>query len=181
MKRCDLPQHYLTVEHQRIALLLLSKLFRADHEQRSSSSTNDACRTMNSSSPTLPAAIYMAIDQDRLEDRSGSNEESVNIMSASVTVFADEPRKLAEAALEQSQIVQSTSEHVSKLMISMEESNASASACKVNLQILREQLHSLQSIHRGRLLTSYDGTLVWKVTQVEASRSLTTVNDYSRP
>lgn len=167
-------QHLLTVGHQHTALLLLSRFFPWDLQQRSSSPADDACQTIKSPNlsvivPTTASSTTVA--QDGLNDRFGTTPEDIGILTASVTMFADEARKLTVTASEQSQIVLKTSERLSALKISIEESNSSATASELNLQILREQLHSLQSTYTEKRLTSYDGTLVWKITDVSQKMS----------
>ena len=119
--------------------------------------------------PTTVSSTTVA--QGRLDDRLGASEEVIDVLSASVPMFADELRKLAATASEQSQIVQSLSERLLVLKISMEELDSSATASELNLQILREQVHSLQSTYTETRLTSYDGTLVWKITDVSQKLS----------
>ena len=102
------------------------------------------------------------------------NDASINIsvkdlhemmeqVEGSVKVLMDDTRQLSSESNVYRSTTQSLYDELSRLKLSIQETNALLNGHKSNQHTLAEQLTSLQQDVNDLKNTSYDGTFIWKI------------------
>ncbi|UJR24811.1 hypothetical protein I4U23_006186 [Adineta vaga] len=93
--------------------------------------------------------------------------KTIDTLYGSIQVLNDETQNLSSKVKEGQSLVESVAIDLSNLKIAIEETNAFAKALEPNQRILRQNLNSLTEKTENQLATSYDGTLLWRITDVQ--------------
>ncbi|CAF3555868.1 unnamed protein product [Rotaria sp. Silwood1] len=148
--RAKIQDHYLTEQHQQAVLKvvrqMLSKLNNrgADIDLPRTTTTADAYN----SATTQVEELY----------------EMLNILVGGIETLTNDEQRLTNEALQMQMTLPTLTEELSKMKLSVEESNGFLEAVKHNYAILNQDLSSLQEKVNDLQCVSYDGTLVWKIT-----------------
>ncbi|CAF1140851.1 unnamed protein product [Rotaria sp. Silwood1] len=145
--RGKLTDHYLTEQHQyaiiKVVRPILSKLqdrqMGVDH------------------SPTTTAEVPATAQSEELY-------EMLNILAGSIETLNNDGQCLSNESLQMQIKIPTLIEEVSKIKLSVEESNTFLEGVKYNGDILNQELTSLQEKLNDLQHVSYDGTFVWKIT-----------------
>ncbi|CAF1081960.1 unnamed protein product [Rotaria sordida] len=147
-----MESHYLTEQHQRAAIevvrqilsQLKDKQINIDLPQRT---TSEVCN---------PAIV-------QLEEF----HEMLNILEGGVETLNNDGQRLANESFQIQTVLLTLTEDLSKVKLSIEESNAFLEGAKQNYDILYQDLLSLKEKINDMQFVSYDGTLVWKITNFQ--------------
>ena len=89
--------------------------------------------------------------------------EMIEQVEGSVKVLMDDTRQLSSESNVYRSTTQSLYDELSRLKLSIQETNALLNGHKSNQHTLAEQLTSLQQDVNDLKNTSYDGTFIWKI------------------
>jgi hypothetical protein len=98
--------------------------------------------------------------------------ENIGLLLSGIQVLNDDTEEHHVKILHAQDSLQSLSEDLSKVKISVEESNMSIKGCEPNQQILLQDFTSLKEDAENQKTTSYDGTFVWRITDVQKKMSM---------
>jgi chromosome segregation ATPase len=104
---------------------------------------------------------------DECDVHQESMNETIEVFNGGIKVLHDELQQISDDSLQQSQIVETTDQTLTTLKTSYEESSAGLNALNTNLSILQQDCASLRQTIEESQYTSYDGTLMWKITNVQ--------------
>jgi chromosome segregation ATPase len=149
--------HLLTEKHQSVMLSILSQttshLLNTKNDQQLQSSEMDL---------DLPPTT--------ISTPTTSNDtlgETINVLLGSIQALNDDTQRHSSESLRTQYSLQILSENLSKLKLSIQETNASIGGFKPNQQILQQDIDSLKEDLEDQQATSYDGTLIWRITDVQ--------------
>ncbi|CAF3991198.1 unnamed protein product [Rotaria sordida] len=97
--------------------------------------------------------------------------EMLNILSGGIETLNNDQERLSNESLQIQVTIPTLTEELSKVKLSIEESNAFLEGVKHNQGILNQDLALLQEKINDFQYVSYDGTLVWKITNFQEKMS----------
>ncbi|CAF3073079.1 unnamed protein product [Rotaria sp. Silwood2] len=103
--------------------------------------------------------------------------EMLNILSGGIETLNNDQERLSQESLQIQITIPKLTGELSKVKLSIEESNAFLEAVKYNQVILHQDLASMQEKIDDLRYVSYDGTLVWKITKFKEKMSK--LNNYT--
>ncbi|CAF3665315.1 unnamed protein product [Rotaria sp. Silwood1] len=106
--------------------------------------------------------------------------EMLNILVGGIETLTNDEQRLTNEALQMQMTLPTLTEELSKMKLSVEESNGFLEAVKHNYAILNQDLSSLQEKVNDLQCVSYDGTLVWKITNFREKMSKLNNLSYSQ-
>jgi chromosome segregation ATPase len=119
----------------------------------------------------LPNKITTTTSTPLVTDECNAHQEHMNetidILTGGIKVLGDELQQMSDESLQKSQLVETIDQTLTTLKTSHEESNAGLNALNTNLNLLQQECISLKQKVEEREFISYDGTLVWKITNVQ--------------
>lgn len=95
----------------------------------------------------------------------------IDTFTEGIEVLNDDLQRLSDESLQQSQTVETMDRNTTILKTSCEESNAALNALNTNLTVLQQDCSSLKQKVEERQFTSYDGTLIWRIANVQQKMS----------
>ena len=93
-------------------------------------------------------------------------EETTEILTNCVRTTREDTQELNEERSRQDRRLEELIENVSKMKVGVEEEHELLDTMHQNLEILRQDLTRLEEQAEEMQVTSYDGTLVWRITEV---------------
>ncbi|CAF1320499.1 unnamed protein product [Rotaria sordida] len=93
--------------------------------------------------------------------------ETMDILIGGLNVINDDTQRLTSESFQYQHSLQSVSEDASKLKIAIEATHSSINAHRTNQQILEESLNSCKQQLDDQKNISIDGTLLWKITNLQ--------------
>jgi hypothetical protein len=108
---------------------------------------------------------------ETFNDDSKYFDEMIKLFSDTIYTLNDETIRLSSESLQQSQSIEAADQFLSTIKISIEESKNLVSAMDNNMMFLQQELFSLKQKYDDRQFTSYDGTLIWKITKFQEKMS----------
>ena len=93
-------------------------------------------------------------------------EETIQILTNCVRTTQDDTQELNDGRSEQERRLEELIENVSKVKAGVDEERGLLDTVHQSLEILRQDLMRLEEQAEEMQVTSYDGTLVWKITGV---------------
>ncbi|CAF0790707.1 unnamed protein product [Rotaria sordida] len=185
--RCNLSEHYLGEMHQKTlvlyALQLVSKLTE-ENQKIACSDMHDERKIID-----LPSKVTTALSTTLVTDEYNAQQEyineMVNTLSDGIVTLNDDLQRLSSESLQQSQLIEMTSQSLTQLKTSCEESNVGLNAFNTNMSILQQDYFSLKHKIEETQSISYDGILIWKITNIQEkmidAQSERQVSIYSPP
>ncbi|CAF3234423.1 unnamed protein product [Rotaria sp. Silwood2] len=156
-----MEDHYLTQQHQHVVLKVVRQILL----QLSDRQLNiDLHRT------TTAGACNSATTQ------SEEFYEMLNILTGDIETLTSDGQSLTNESLQIQMSLPPSTEALSKVKLSIEESNSFLEGVKHNQDILNQDLLSLQLKINDLQYVSYDTTLVWKITNFREKMSK--INNY---
>jgi chromosome segregation ATPase len=120
---------------------------------------------------SLPSNVTISTTTNLVTDEYNAEQayikETVDILSGGIEALSDDIQQLSNESLQQSLLIEASSQNLEILKSSCEESNASLNAYRTNMEILQQDCVSLKQKVMESQSTSYDGTLIWKITNVK--------------
>ncbi|CAF4581666.1 unnamed protein product, partial [Rotaria sp. Silwood2] len=141
--------HFLTEQRQYVIIKVVHQIL---------SQLQD--RHMDIDHPRATTAKVLATAQ------SGEFYEMLNILVSSIEVLKDDGERLSNESLQMKIKTITLMEELSKIKISVEESNVFFEGVKYQQDILNQDLISLQEKIDDLQYVSYDGTFIWKITNL---------------
>ncbi len=126
--------------------------------------------TLNFQSKTTTISST-TIETDKFIDDLQHLHETVELLSNGIHILDDELKHLTSESLQQSQSIETIDKILPMAKTSIEESNNMINAMNTNLAILQQELSSLKQKYEDLYATSYDGTLIWKISQFQEKMS----------
>ena len=93
-------------------------------------------------------------------------EETTEILTNCVRTTREDTQELNEERSRQDRRLEELIKNVSKMKVGVEEEHELLDTMHQNLEILRQDLTRLEEQAEEMQVTSYDGTLVWRITEV---------------
>jgi chromosome segregation ATPase len=97
--------------------------------------------------------------------------EVVNILVGGVEALTDDLQRLSTDSISHQHTLDPLVQDLSILKISIQEQNSFLDGVKMNQDILRQDLASMEQKVNNMKSSSYDGTFVWKITNVQEKMS----------
>jgi predicted nucleic acid-binding Zn-ribbon protein len=127
---------------------------------------------MNDAEDQHVASSYTTISTNRTTDETIDNnlQDSYEIMEhllGGIQALSDDTQRLNSESHSYQNTLQVFSEDLSKVKVAIQETNSLLDAHKSNQQVLEQNLASLQQQIDDLKNTTYDGTLTWKITNIQ--------------
>ncbi|CAF0791219.1 unnamed protein product [Adineta steineri] len=167
--RCDLSKHYLTETHQRILLLYILQVLIniSDRSQPLTQLDTNVERTTIDLLTNINTIATTTLKADKYNVQQEGIKEMISIMSNGIESLNDDSQILSDELLQQSLLVEAIHQRLEILKTSCEESNAILHAHTMNMDILQQECRSLKQTVSENESISYDGTFIWKITDVK--------------
>jgi len=154
-----MEEHYLTQQHQdtviKVVRQMKSQLLDSQMDIDPSRTTTTTITTVSDPATAQVMELY----------------ETLNILTGGVEALNDDGQRLSNESLQSQIRLQALIEETSKVQISVEESHGFLQGVKHNQDILSQDLTSLKEKINDMQYVSYDGTLVWKITNFQEKMS----------
>ncbi|CAF0854510.1 unnamed protein product [Rotaria sordida] len=150
--RAEMEDHYLTEQHQHAIMKVVRQMLLqlSGRQVDNDLSQITTARTSNPGTAQLQELFEM-----------------LNILSGVIETLNNNRERLSSESLQFQVTIPTLTEELSKVKLSIEESNAFLEGVKHNQDILNQDLASLQEKINDFQYVSYDGTLVWKITNFQ--------------
>jgi chromosome segregation ATPase len=154
-----MTEHYLTQQHQdtviKVVRQMKSQLLDSQMEIDPSRTTTTTITTVSDPATAQVMELY----------------ETLNILTGGIEALNDDGQRLSNESFQSQIRLQALIEETSKVQISVEESHGFLQGVKHNQDILSQDLTSLKEKINDMQYVSYDGTLVWKITNFQEKMS----------
>ncbi len=158
--RGKMEEHYLTQQHQ-------DTVIKTVRQMRS--------QLLDSPMDIDPSRITTTTTTTTASDPATAQVlelyETLNILTGGIEALNDDGQRLSNESLQSQIKLQALAEDTSKVQISVEESQGFLQGLKDNQDILNQDLTSLKEKINDMQYVSYDGTLVWKITNFQEKMS----------
>jgi hypothetical protein len=158
--RGKMEEHYLTQQHQ-------DTVIKTVRQMRS--------QLLDSPMDIDPSRITTTTTTTTASDPATAQVlelyETLNILTGGIEALNDDGQRLSNESLQSQIKLQALAEDTSKVQISVEESQGFLQGVKHNQDILSQDLTSLKEKITDMQYVSYDGTLVWKITNFQEKMS----------
>ncbi|CAF3807050.1 unnamed protein product [Rotaria sp. Silwood1] len=150
--RAKIEDHYLTEQHQHAIMKVVRQmLLQLSHRQID----NDLSRITTAETSNPGTAQLQGL------------YEMLNILSGGIETLNNDQQRLSNESLRIQVAIPTLTQELPKLKLSIEESNAFLEGVKHNQDILNQDLASVHEKIIDLLYVSYDGILVWKITNFQ--------------
>ncbi|CAF3369017.1 unnamed protein product [Rotaria sp. Silwood2] len=147
-----MEEHYFTEQHQHVVMKVVRQMLL----QLNDSQKNDDLSRITTAGDCNFATAHLQ-----------EFYEMLNILSGGIRTLNDDQQRLSNESLQIQVTLPALTEELSKGKLSTEESNAFLVGIKHNQDVLNQDVASLQEKINDLQYVSYDGTLVWKITNVK--------------
>jgi hypothetical protein len=152
-----MTEHYLTQQHQDTVIKVVRQMKSQLLDSQMDIDPSRATTTTTASDPATAQALEVY--------------EPLNIWTARVKALKNDGQRLSNESLQSQIRLQALIEETSKVQLSVEESHGFLQGVKHNQDILSQDLTSLKEKINDMQYVSYDGTLVWKITNFQEKMS----------
>ncbi|CAF3756383.1 unnamed protein product [Rotaria sp. Silwood1] len=150
--RAELEDHYITEQHQHAILKVVRQMLSQLNGRHMDNDFSQATTTETSNPGTAELQeLY----------------EMLNILSSGIETLNNDQERLSNESLQIQVTIPTLTEELSKVKLSIEESNGFLEGVKHNQDVLNQDLASVQEKVNDLQYASYDGTLVWKITNFQ--------------
>ncbi|CAF1905814.1 unnamed protein product [Rotaria magnacalcarata] len=185
--RCNQSEHYTSKMHQQILMLCTSQCISTlavKHQNTMHMDTYvDRKRIDHSPKVTTDSSTILETDESNAQQKDVI--ETLNILAGGIVVLNDDVQRLSSESLQQSLLIEMSSQNLKVLKTSCEESKNFMDALSTNISILQQDCFSLKQKVEDSKSISYDGTLLWKISHVQEkmtdAQSERQVSIYSPP
>ena len=173
MFRDDLEKHFKTEDHQKVVLLCFNQVCLQLKEQlqvfgivnnQMETERSDVLSKDTTSSSTITTPEILSDDLENFLNL-------INIFSGGIQSLRNDLILLNDGSFQQSQSIEMVENKLSTIKLSIEESNNVLNAIDTNLLILQEKIDLLKETFDDCQVSSYDGTLVWKIDRFQGRMS----------
>ncbi|CAF1316866.1 unnamed protein product [Rotaria sordida] len=150
--RAEMEDHYLTEQHQHAIMKVVGQML-----------LQLSGRQVDNDLSQITTAGTYDIATTQLQEL----YEMLNILSGGIEILNNDQERLSNESLKIQVKIPTLTEELSKVKLSIEESNAFLEGVKHNEDVLNQDLASLQEKINDLQYVAYDGTLVWKITNFQ--------------
>ncbi|CAF4972647.1 unnamed protein product [Rotaria sp. Silwood1] len=155
--RCELQHHYQSKQHQNSILNVIQDMILQLRDARM------PCNQMDTDIPQTTTTIDNAFAFNQLSEL----EETISIFSNGTETLNEDIQRVNTNLLEHEDKLQRLIDNVSNLKLSVEEENFFYEGTIPNLEVLNQDLMSLEAKINDTQDVSYDGIFVWKISKVQ--------------
>lgn len=148
-----MEEHYLSEQHQGVVL----KVLREKLESKMNSNIFETTTNVTTTDLTIDPQMKLY--------------ETIKILTGGVKALNDDVQHANDELLQNQIKLHSLTEDISKIQLSVEESHGFVQSIKLNQDILHQDLELLKEKTNEMQYTSYDGTLLWKITNIHEKMS----------
>ncbi|CAF3937168.1 unnamed protein product [Rotaria sordida] len=165
----NMSQHYLSEQHQQLLLSVVKQLSNAINDQIIFSRMQlEATSVVPLRTTTLSAASTTTTTvNDQISTQFEELYQTISILSDGIQTLHDDAQRLSTESICHQNLLNTYNEDLLKLKLSVEEKNAFCNSMKLNHEILQQDLESMKQKFKDLQNVSYDGTLTWKITNVQ--------------
>jgi len=145
-------EHLLSEQHQRVLLQLV---------------TRKSLHSINGTDDQQLTTSHTTISDETSHTNLQQLYETLELLVGGIQALNDDTQRITSDALHYQNTLEFLSEEQSKVKVAIQETNSFLNAHKSNQQILEQDLASMQQQIEDMKNTSYDGTLMWKITNVQ--------------
>ncbi|CAF0853293.1 unnamed protein product [Rotaria sordida] len=154
--RAEMEDHYLTEQHQHAIMKVVRQML-----------LQLSGRQVDYDLSQITTAGTCDLATTQLQELF----EMLNMLSGVIETLNNDQERLSNESLQIQVTIPTLTEELSKVKLSIEESNAFLEGVKHNQGILNQDLALLQEKINDFQYVSYDGTLVWKITNFQEKMS----------
>ncbi len=170
MLRCELSNHYRSQQHQDSILNVIDKMKSQLRDARTTSNQ------MDTDTPQTTTTIDTNFAMNLLEGL----YETISILGNGAQTLNEDAQKLNSELHEHEAKLQSLIENTSQVKVAVEEENVLLEGITRNMELLNQDLMSLQERIDDMQYISYDGTLTWKIPNFQEKMSKQRVFFYNK-
>ena len=162
-----MAQHYLTVDHQN-AIVNFVRCVTIEE------TTEHADRTLGKeigAAPILTTSIS-ATTADQANDSMQEVYEMINVLAGGIQALNDDTQRLSTESIRMQSALDSVTQEISSLKLSVQEQGIFLDGIKPNQDILHQDVASLKQIIDDLDHVPYDGTLIWKIPSFREKMSM---------
>jgi len=97
--------------------------------------------------------------------------ETINILASGIQTLNEDTQRLSSESIRLQTVIESSTQNLATLKLSIQEKSAFLDGIKINQEILQQEVASLKQTVDDMIYVSYDGTLLWRVTNVHEKMS----------
>ncbi|CAF5096822.1 unnamed protein product, partial [Rotaria sp. Silwood1] len=155
--RCELANHYQSKQHQDSIVNVIQQM---KLQLRNAQMTSNQ---MDTDSPRTTTMIDDNFAINQLEEL----RETISILANGSETLNEDIKRLSTESVEYENNLQHLVENVSNMKLAVEEEHVFDEANTRNLEVLNQSLMSSQEKIDDMQYISYDGTFVWKITNIQ--------------
>ncbi|CAF0859757.1 unnamed protein product [Adineta ricciae] len=164
VRRIELLDHYLSDVHQNAIISAVRRLsVKPAHDPLERGSTMDVDIAPN-------IAGSLSTTTTTIETLSTSMQEvyeAINTLASGTQTLNDETLRVSSESVRLQSSVESLTQELASLKLSVQEQGAFLDGIKPNQEILQQEVASLKQKVDDAQYVSYDGTLIWKITSFQ--------------
>lgn len=153
----NIENHLLSESHQNVMLSMLSQ-------------TMPHLKPTNGNQQLTSSRMDLDLPHTTVSTSSTSNnklKETIDVLVGGIEVLTDDTQQLSTKALRAQCSLQALSDDLTNLKVAIQETNASIEGLKPNQQVLLQDFDSLKQDVEDQQSVSYDGTFIWRITNVQ--------------
>ncbi|CAF4887169.1 unnamed protein product, partial [Rotaria sp. Silwood1] len=157
--RVQLQEHYLSDIHQKTIVNFIRRLM--------SKGTNEQYERVSGMDVDVGQGASSSITTTTNENISTQMQEvyeTLNILASGIQTLNDDTQRLSSESIRLQSSIESVTQEFSSLKLSIQEQSSFLDGVKPNQEILQQDVASLKQKVDDMQYVSYDGTLIWKIT-----------------
>ncbi|CAF5059091.1 unnamed protein product, partial [Rotaria sp. Silwood1] len=119
---------------------------------------------MNADIKLGAASPVMTITNENISTQMQKIYDTLNILASGIQTLNDDTQRLSNESIRLQSSIESITQEFSSLKLSIQEQSSFLDGVKRNQEILQQDLASLKQKVDDMQYVSYDGTLIWKIT-----------------
>ncbi|CAF3987911.1 unnamed protein product, partial [Rotaria sp. Silwood1] len=155
----QLQEHYLSDIHQKTIVNFIRHLL-----SRGTNSQHKRMSRMNADIKLGAASPVMTITNENISTQMQKIYDTLNILASGIQTLNDDTQRLSNESIRLQSSIESITQEFSSLKLSIQEQSSFLDGVKRNQEILQQDLASLKQKVDDMQYVSYDGTLIWKIT-----------------
>ncbi len=117
-----------------------------------------------------PSSTITTMDEN-LSTQMQEIYETINMLASGIQTLNDDTQRLSSDSIRLQTSIESLTQDFATLKLSVQEQNAFLDGIKPNQEILQQDVASLKQKVDDMQYVSYDGTLIWKITNFREKMS----------
>jgi TNF receptor-associated factor 2 len=157
--RVQLSDHYLTDIHQKAIINVVTRSgYKVSNEQHEKVSGMDVDVAQGGASSVITTT------NESMSTQVQEIYETINILASGIQTLNDDTQRLSSESIRLQTSIESLTQDFGTLKLSIQEQSAFLDGIKPNQEILQQDVASLKQRVDDMQYVSYDGTLIWKIT-----------------